>query len=99
MPYRKGGKTPPLTSLAILVVLGGWVANLAATMVLDDYEANSTVDTILLSVMGFLLAGKVATGPGHALPEDDARPRLEGPEEPPEQGPEEPPQPPPTKGG
>lgn len=51
----------PLTTLAILVVLGGWVANMAASIMVKGYQPDPTVGTALMAVLGFILAGKMAT--------------------------------------
>lgn len=66
MAHRASGKRrkprhTPLTTLAILVVLGGWVANMAASIMVEGYQPDPTVSTALMAVLGFILAGKMAT--------------------------------------
>lgn len=50
--------SPSLTNLAIVVVLLGWSANFTANLLSTDYESNNQLDAMLLSVLGFLLAGR-----------------------------------------
>lgn len=70
-PTRRKGV---LTTAAIVVVLVGWGVNFAAQIVSPDYEPNTNLDSMLLAVLGFLLAGKVSRDPGTAIPEQPSDP-------------------------
>lgn len=78
-PRKRQGPRQPvhtsLTTVAILVVLGGWVANMAASILVEGYQPDTSVGTALMAVLGFLLAGKMATR------QDEADTVLAQPEE------------------
>lgn len=72
MPGRN--RSPLLTNAAILVVLVAWAVNFLAKVYTPEYEPNTQLDSMLLAVLGFLLAGKVSREPGDAIPDQPTDP-------------------------
>ena len=63
-------KRPPvLTNFAIMLVLTAWGVDFTLRVHDPTRGSNSSLDTMLLSVLGFLLAGRSAQGGGED--EDD----------------------------
>lgn len=72
-------RTGVLTNAAIVVVLVGWGVNFTAQIVSPTYTPNTHLDSMLLAVLGFLLAGKVSRDPETAIPEQPSLPAGEDP--------------------
>lgn len=71
---RGGGRKFTLTNAAIVLVLTGWSVNFGAQLAIPDYTPNTHLDSMLLAVLGFLLAGKVATDTGKSIPDQPEKP-------------------------
>lgn len=73
----KGNGGPfTLTNLAIVLVLAAWAVNFAARFMIPDYEPNVQLDTMLMAVLGFLLAGKYTKENGSTIPEQPTTPAV-----------------------
>lgn len=66
-----------LTNAAILLVLAAWAVNFAARFLIADYEPNVQLDTMLMAVLGFLLAGKYTKENGQGIPDQPTTPAAE----------------------
>lgn len=65
-----------LTNMAIVLVLAAWAVNFAARFLIVDYEPNVQLDTMLMAVLGFLLAGKYTKQEGSGIPTQPTTPAV-----------------------